>query len=511
MVSCPPVMDDLVMSERSETVLVTGKTVYRIGLGLILLAAALFLRYSIERGWIGPEDRVLIAGAAGITMIVAGLAMSSRRPTYGNLLQGGGGAILYLTAFAAHLRYQLLGGTGAFLALGLVAAIVVGLALRQDSQGLAVVGLVGGIAAPTLIPGRIVSFPGDAGYLAVVVGAAALLYLLRRWEIAHGIVTAGLTITVMVDWYRHASPFLADAPAGPELQAELVLLLVAGWMVPLGVHRASALMALAGTALAPLLFYFGTYSLWRDELPRSIWVGLGLIMAALLVAARSRLGSDPVLANWQLAPAGVIVTSSFAVGWETSEMVMVSLGLQAMAMTLAGRRLRLRGLDLAGQMLWAPVGLLWLATLEAAPAGLGGGSVLRLLVVALAGAQSLELGRRRADLDQAMAMVFGIGALGGSLVWTALELGRLSHGQAMVSAAWVVIGIGLVVGGRLRGRGAIRNAGLGVILLAIGKLLLVDLASVEPMQRVALFAGVGVALLALGYWLGDSPTRSSAD
>ena len=38
----------------------------------------------------------------------------------------------------------------------------------------------------------------------------------------------------------------------------------------------------------------------------------------------------------------------------------------------------------------------------------------------------------------------------------------------------------------------------------MAKLFLVDHAEASPIARISLFAGIGVALLAVGYWLGDN-------
>ncbi len=44
----------------------------------------------------------------------------------------------------------------------------------------------------------------------------------------------------------------------------------------------------------------------------------------------------------------------------------------------------------------------------------------------------------------------------------------------------------------------------------MAKLFLVDLAEAPPIARISLFAGIGIALLAVGYWLGDD-TGATAD
>jgi uncharacterized membrane protein len=47
------------------------------------------------------------------------------------------------------------------------------------------------------------------------------------------------------------------------------------------------------------------------------------------------------------------------------------------------------------------------------------------------------------------------------------------------------------------------GSGFATVGLAVGKLFLVDLAEASPLARIGLFAGVGILLVAGGYWLGD--------
>ena len=60
----------------------------------------------------------------------------------------------------------------------------------------------------------------------------------------------------------------------------------------------------------------------------------------------------------------------------------------------------------------------------------------------------------------------------------------------------------MIPGLRLNNR-ALRNTGLATLFLTVGKLLIVDLARVDPLWRILLFLAFGSVLLGLGYWLRD--------
>jgi uncharacterized membrane protein len=65
-------------------------------------------------------------------------------------LQGGGVGLIYLTLYAAFALYALLSASGAFTLMLLVVMVAGWLGHRQDAQVLAVMGAIGGFAAPIL-------------------------------------------------------------------------------------------------------------------------------------------------------------------------------------------------------------------------------------------------------------------------------------------------------------------------------------------------------------------------
>ena len=74
----------------------------RIGALLLVIGIALFLGYSLTQ--LGPAGKVAIGLAVGASMLLGGVALRSH-PRYGNFsvsLAGGGWAVLYFTAYAAH-------------------------------------------------------------------------------------------------------------------------------------------------------------------------------------------------------------------------------------------------------------------------------------------------------------------------------------------------------------------------------------------------------------------------
>ena len=100
-------------------------------------------------------------------------------------------------------------------------------------------------------------------------------------------------------------------------------------------------------------------------------------------------------------------------------------------------------------------------------------------------------------------MAYRLAAHVGLLAWLARELGTLPGGDGWVSASWGAYALLLMVPGLVTGNHALRICGLTTLFLTVGKLLLVDLARVDPLWRILLFMAFGAVFLVLGYLLRD--------
>jgi uncharacterized membrane protein len=121
--------------------------------GIILLLAgfATLITYLASRGFFTVEMGIAAAAITGLAMLAAGWRFRKKRPRFFRLLQGGGIGILYLSVFAAH---KLTPWFPALITLVLFSVLVlqaVVLALFQKSQALALMGFLGGFAAPPLL------------------------------------------------------------------------------------------------------------------------------------------------------------------------------------------------------------------------------------------------------------------------------------------------------------------------------------------------------------------------
>lgn len=151
----------------------------------LLVAAVLLVRYSVEAGLLSPPVRTVLGFLFGLGLI-GGAEFARRRadrvqdPRVAQALAGAGVGALYVATIAAANLHHLIGPGTAFLLLAAITVAAGMLALRFGAP-CALLGLVGGLAAPALVQSDAPNIPLLAGYIAVLIGGLALLSRRQRW------------------------------------------------------------------------------------------------------------------------------------------------------------------------------------------------------------------------------------------------------------------------------------------------------------------------------------------
>ena len=127
-----------------------GNTLVRVGIIILFFGVAFLLRYVAEHTQVPIEFRLTGVAAAAIVLLALGWRLRVKRAGYALALQGGAIGILYLTVFAALKLYGLMSPALAFPLLVLIAALSAALAILQNSQAFALLGVTGGFLAPIL-------------------------------------------------------------------------------------------------------------------------------------------------------------------------------------------------------------------------------------------------------------------------------------------------------------------------------------------------------------------------
>ena len=74
-----------------------------------VLAAIYFVKLIHDSGWLTPERQIAIAILGAVGLIWAGVRLSSYNREYAAYLPAAGIVVLYLSVYAAHAYYQLIG------------------------------------------------------------------------------------------------------------------------------------------------------------------------------------------------------------------------------------------------------------------------------------------------------------------------------------------------------------------------------------------------------------------
>lgn len=234
-----------------------------VGAIVLVLGVAFFLKYAFDNQWITESMRVGLGLAGGLALVAAGHQFVRRGYAgYGQILAGGGLAVLYLSVFAAHSFYDLVGRTTAF---ALLLAVTVGAAVladRQRAAGLAVMAVGGGFLTPFLVGGardaQVTLFTYDALLV------AGTMYLARRhdWPVLNAL-SFGATWLTIGAW--------ADAhyTGAKWLRTELFLTLFAGlfvWLLRENVRRRGVWDGVSLVlATGPVIYHLASLAVLGDH------------------------------------------------------------------------------------------------------------------------------------------------------------------------------------------------------------------------------------------------------
>lgn len=189
----------------------------------LVVAAVLFLRYSIDHGWLTPPLRMAIGLLTGIgLLVVCELKAARRYPVTANALDGAAIAVLFSTFFAAHALWKLVPALPTFGLMALVTGAAVLLSVRRDSIFIALLGLVGGFATPALLStGEDRPF-GLFGYLLLLNAGLAWVAHRKKWPVLT-LFCALLTAVYQWGW---VAKFLTEGKLGIAAGVFLVFPLV---------------------------------------------------------------------------------------------------------------------------------------------------------------------------------------------------------------------------------------------------------------------------------------------
>ncbi len=176
-----------------------GNLVVRVGVLVLLVGVVLLLRLLSEYIEISIATKLMAIGVAGLGLAGLGYKLTAKRFSYGITLQGTGLAIAYLSTFFAYSVYQILPSIPSFIGLGVLSAVTIALAVRQNAFPLALLALSGGFFAPILTSEDTGSLVVLFSYYLLLNVTIAVIAHYRPWKILN-LFGAGVTFGLAYYW-----------------------------------------------------------------------------------------------------------------------------------------------------------------------------------------------------------------------------------------------------------------------------------------------------------------------
>lgn len=437
-----------------------------VGVTVLVLGVSFFLKYAFDNRWITETLRVAIGGGAGVALLYAGGRFErAGHVRYGQILAGGGLAVLYLSVYAALNLYGLIGRPVAFALMVAITAAASWLADRRRALGLAAIAVGGGFLTPFIVGGdrdaQAVLFTYDA------VLVAGTMYLARRggWpqlNLASFLLT-GLTV---IAWFvRHytSSKYLAT---------ELFFALFCAMFLYVlrenrrATHRLARLVTVA-LAFGPVVYHAASVTILYDHDAAFLVYLIAVTLAAIVISARTSAHDRLRLAAWFAAVLPLYAWTNDHAGapWFAESLTTIgaiyALHLIAQLDAIVRRGLTLRAADLALVHLngLGSFAVAYLALDAVYPEAAG-----TVAALAAIGHAVLAFALREHDINAAHHVT----ALGLGLAAVAVAI---EFEGPWVTFAWAAEGAGIVWVGLRVNRAGFRHGGAALMAIAVVRLL----------------------------------------
>jgi uncharacterized membrane protein len=493
---------------------------------LILFATAFFLKYAFDNRWIGELGRVSIGITFGIAMSLAGFRYQRRGwRIFSQILTAGGIVLLYLSTYAAFGYYHLVGQKTAFAFLAILIAEAAALALVYNAPAIAIMALIGGLLTPVLLHSDRDQYRSFFTYL-VVLDAGALA-LLKHWRGLSSIAYYG-TQLLFWTWYDE-NYHHQKRGAVLIFQTAIFLLFLLAHLARELLRRESATLEDALLLLAnPFVFFATAYHLLNPT--HHDWMGAFAIIMALVYAgiakillSRSAGGRREILLLIAVALTFVTIaipiqlrSNWITIAWAVEGVAILWAGLEIQSVRLRAHAFALFALAFFKFLFWdTPYGYRPAFTPIFNRYFLSSLAVVACYIVAVYLFE--RAGRRKLVNERTTMLMIGLGAA--LTFWLLISIENITYfagrafaekniedaahirwlGQMALSVTWAAYAAALAAYGFVRRVAAIRWAALVLFAFTVVKVMLVDIAQLQKLYRIIVFAVLGILLLLVSW------------
>lgn len=170
-----------------------------IGVLTLVLGIGYFVKYAIDKNWIGETFRTLIGFIVGIGIIITGHFLRKNYKIFASIITGGGIAVLYFTVTIAFREYNLFSQNSAFAVISLITISTILLSYFYKSEILIICSLLGGFIAPLMVSTGESNFVFLFTYLTLLNIGMLVVVFLRGWK-SVGWIAFALTIIYFAFW-----------------------------------------------------------------------------------------------------------------------------------------------------------------------------------------------------------------------------------------------------------------------------------------------------------------------
>lgn len=484
-----------------ETVL-AGRWLNGAGLLLVFLGVAFFLKVAFDHDWIVPVDRVALGLLVGAAAIVYAQRIAAKGHGYfAEGITALGAAIEFLSLYSSTAIFHLASPLTALGGMVAVDAVVASIAWRRKSERLGILAAAAGFLAPMLCGTQAADPWMLGGYVAAL--AAGLLFLseLLDSKIVPSIALGG-------SLFYAFGVFAPAAGLNGVQRAEIYTLLYmvfasTGWIAAkVRAELGSTRSIIGAVAMGGVLL--GLYTSLYDH-HRALLAIVLLTLAALHLAAavlcKSRYHSWLAAAALTVAIPAAFNHAAAYVAWAAESAVLCIAGLR-----FRDDVLRIAGLGLLGADVL--IDLVVYSSYNAAHPILNERFAVGAAAVVAAYVMAFAINRQAvSEVDAMIVRVLRVTAHVVSLLVLSAEAwngvahygGSVQASSAALSIVLAIFATVLVACGLYKRDAMLRWEGLGLIMLTAAKVLLIDLAYLELLYRVASAVLVGVALIGVSY------------
>lgn len=248
--------------------------VSKIGIAILVIAIAFFVKYAIDTGWIGPVGRVGIGLLCGGILVGIAHRLRASYAAFSSVLIGGGLAVFYFTIALAYKDYHLFSQPAAFIIMVVITAFAVTLSMLYNRQEVAVIALVGGFCVPFIVSDGSGNYGALFTYLLMLNTGLLVIAYRKSWRILN-LLAFIFTVLLFGAWLTtlHAVP--ARTYRNGFIFATLFYLLFLAINIAHNVKQQQKFIASDfGIILANTSLYFGAGIYMIYAMKADHWIGL---------------------------------------------------------------------------------------------------------------------------------------------------------------------------------------------------------------------------------------------